>query len=163
MTSLRTSSSPCSKSSFTLITRVFPSLIVLAAGVCAGCESGQARIPNIFRGGHSTLEVVDPARTAFHGWGAVDAAVSRAALELFVIARPIGGDGVHTREYTLKTLQGKPGELLVSRRGVGLGIGPSDGLTIECRLGRHGEKELELELLEKIAASLIVEHRNEHE
>ena len=144
---------------------------VLAAGcVCAvmlaGCKSMKSTdlsaIP-LLGGDHRTAEGVDPARTPHHGWGPVDTAVGAAAMEMLIIARPVEGEGILERVYTLRTLHGQPGELRVTRRGVGLGIEPSEGLTLECRLGRRGERVLEDELLERTRAMLIEQHTIEHE
>lgn len=93
----------------------------------------------------------------------MDAAVSSAAMEMLIIARPGETEGVTKRTYSLRTLEGHPGELIVTRRGVGLGIEPSEGLILECRLGRHGHHDREAELLGRIQAALIKQHAIEQE
>ncbi len=137
---------------------------VFGAVLLGGCQ-GPVVVPvkTILCGDSLTVDAVDPAPTPHHGWKSVDEAISRAALELLVIARPAGGEGVYSRVYSLRTLGGKPGELVVTRKEVGLGIEPSAGLKIECRLGRHGEKELERELLEKIQKALIEQQKIERQ
>ena len=138
-------------------------LVVFVLGGCQSTETAVSPAIPLFRSGHLRAEGVDPARTPHHGWKPVDAAVSGAAMEMLIIARPGETEGVTTRNYTLRTLKGQPGELVVTRRGVGLGIEPSDGLTLECRLGRHGLQEHEKELIERIQAALVRQHAIEHE
>lgn len=140
--------------------------ILCIGAVLSGCRSsespGLSAVP-LFRGDHLIAQGVDPARTPHHGWDPVDKAVSAAAMEMLIIARPGETEGVTMRSYSLRTLKGRPGELLVTRRGVGLGIEPSGGLTLECRIGRHGEHELETELIERIQSALLSQHVIEHE
>ena len=135
----------------------------LVVGGAGGCQAPFEPIKGIFRGSYSTIEGVDPARTPHHGWTPVDEAIAKAGTKMLIIARPIGSDGIFSRDYSLRTLQGKPGELLVSRKGVGLGIEPSEGLHIECRLGRNGDKEHERALLEEIRQALEERYAVEHE
>lgn len=82
---------------------------------------------------------------------------------MLIVARQCETDGVNKRLYTLKTIKGKPGELLVTRLGVRLGIEPSDGLRLECRIGRFGDSAIEQELIERIQGKLIEQHTIEHE
>ena len=113
----------------------------------------------------STIETVDPARTPYHGWKPVDIAIARAAIELLIIARPADEQegGISEREYSLRTVRGTTGTLKVTRRGVGIGVEPSQGLTIECRIGHSDDRDLERELLAIIDAELREEQLFENE
>lgn len=135
---------------------------MLLNGCRAVDSSSSSAIPKLL-GEHSVAQGVDPARTAHHGWDPVDTAIAAGAIELLIVARPSETDGVSKRMYTLKTLKGEPGELLVTRLGVGLGIAPSDGLRLECRIGRFGDHAIERRLIERIQGKLIEQHAIEHE
>ncbi|MBL4590897.1 MAG: hypothetical protein JKY96_02940 [Phycisphaerales bacterium] len=139
--------------------------ITLCLGALGGCNTPQTQTPSInipYRGG-ATIEAVDPAKTPFHGWKRVDQGVTIGAMEELIIARVIETDGVRSRKYSLRTLQGNPGSLRVTRQDVGLGIEPSAGLLIECQIRQTGNPGLEQNLLDAIRRAMLEQHRLEHE
>ncbi len=137
--------------------------ITLVLGAMGGCNAPPISTPHLFRDAGSSTKALDPARTPYHGWDAVDQGVINGSLEELVIARAIGREGVHTRTYSLRTLQGNPGTLTVVRKDVGLGIDPSGGLVIECSIRHSGDKQAEQRVLDAIRRAMIEQHRIEHE
>ncbi|MCC5822120.1 MAG: hypothetical protein LAT64_13215 [Phycisphaerales bacterium] len=120
----------------------YAALAVAGILTLAACQGPTAQPQPRLAGQTRSIAGEDPSRSPYHGWRAIDRAVTEGAIEHLVVATAVGSVGHRFRTYRLMGPQDQPGELTVERT--------DEGVELTIRLGRFGMPELEDRVLTEI-------------